>query len=68
MTSDQEKHIDSLVEVFSKKAKFKYAAGVKEHGGNIWELPKEKLIEAAEEEIIDMWVYLQTLKEVLNDS
>lgn len=67
MTDEQKEHVGSIILDFSRKAQAKYEAGVKEHGGNLWEVPTLDLIEYAMEEAIDEYVYLYTLKQqILN--
>lgn len=63
MSEQQQKHIAAIVRRFSKEATYKYAAGVREHGGNIWETPTLDLIVNAMQEMLDGYVYLYTIKE-----
>lgn len=63
MSPEQEAHIQAIIGRFTKEAYHKYAAGVAEHGGNLWDLSDTKLVEAAMEEAIDQYVYLYTLRE-----
>jgi hypothetical protein len=65
MTHEQilKKFNDRFTELNSQK----FIAGQKEHGGTITDKGKTYLIEAMEEEILDMWNYLQALKEIMDD-
>lgn len=65
ITQDHLDHIDRLTNNFKLRATEKYKAGVIEHGGNIWDMPLIDLINNLEEELIDAWVYLQTIKDKL---
>jgi predicted methyltransferase MtxX (methanogen marker protein 4) len=65
MTIDQELHLLTLKNEFSKRVDKKYRIGQREHGGNLFDLTKEKLIEEAINECIDQFTYLMTLKEKL---
>jgi hypothetical protein len=64
MTPEQEKHIKSIQSLFNKLSQSKYEKGVKEHGGNLWQVPKSEILDMAIEEAIDQVVYLLTLKQV----
>lgn len=63
MTDEQTKHVIGIIEDFKDKCFTKYRLGAQEHGGDIWNMPALKLIEAGMEEAIDQYVYLYTLKE-----
>ena len=63
MTQPQEAHVQRLIRLFGEAGYAKYAAGCKEHGGNLWELSDEVLIELLMEEILDLWMYAATLRE-----
>ena len=56
---------DEALDGFMSKASRKYDAGQKEHGGLITE---RVTLGDLEDEIIDLWFYLQALKEKLNHS
>ena len=60
MTPSQEAHLENIKEWFAHEVDEKYRKGVKEHGGNLWE--KSGIIDMALEEVLDMAVYLVTLK------
>lgn len=63
MTQEQEAHVQGILKDFNEKAYAKYVAGQAEHGGNLFDMPKLKLIDCALEEAIDQYVYLYTLRE-----
>lgn len=65
MTSQQETHAQKLVLEFKRRMLSKYSRGVKEHGGNIWDMTEKELLENALDEAIDQVVYLLTLREKL---
>lgn len=67
MTQLQELHLQQLKDEFCEMLDAKYRAGVKEHGGNIWDMTPEQLKKEAYNEIIDLWVYMRT-KGVSNDT
>lgn len=66
MTEQQEQHVKGIAEKFAKLMSAKYEKGVKEHGGNLWEVDMHQMVEMALEEAIDQVVYLMTLKEQLD--
>ena len=59
-TVEQEEHIQRILNKFKNDMPIKYRKGQAEHGGNLWDM---KIIDAAIEEALDMYVYLVTLKE-----
>jgi hypothetical protein len=61
MTTQQEEHLKKVKDSFSNEVDRKYRAGQAQHGGNLW--LKKDLIGKALEEIIDLYVYMATLKE-----
>ncbi len=65
ITSEQQAHILHLQQMCAKMINKKYIAGAKEHGGNIWDMPNEELLDQALDEAIDQVVYLLTLKDNL---
>lgn len=65
MTSEQYEHILSIVRKFAFEATEKYEKGCAEHGGGLWEVPAEDILEMAIEEAIDQVVYLMTLRDKL---
>jgi hypothetical protein len=42
----------------------KYVAGCLEHGGNLWDIPYDKLLNEAWKEALDQIAYIFTLKEL----
>ena len=60
-----EDHIDLLLDQFTNILVPKYMAGAKEHGGKLWEMLPEDLLDNAIEEAVDNLVYLLTLKQRL---
>lgn len=60
MTKQQEEHLEGIKDSFNKEVDKKYRAGQAQHGGNLW--LKKDLIGKALEEIIDLYVYMATLK------
>ncbi len=65
MEPHQEAHLASIVKRFGELCDKKYRAGQAEHGGNLWELTGEQLINNAIDEAIDQVVYLLTIKDRL---
>lgn len=65
MTAEQQLHAEYLADQFKQLMVEKYEKGANEHGGNIWEISNEDLLENALEEAIDQVVYLLTLKNKL---
>ena len=66
MSPNQQLHLDSLVASFESLVRPKYEAGAKEHGGTLSDMPVRDLLVNAREEVIDMFVYLQTAIEKLD--
>jgi hypothetical protein len=60
MTEDQEVHLQKIKSWFVNNVDKKYRAGQKEHGGNLW--LKADIIDMALDEVLDIAVYLVTLK------
>jgi hypothetical protein len=60
--------LKSVKEQFNALADFKYRKGQSEHGGNLFEMKIEALLDNAIYEAIDQVVYLFTLKERLFNS
>jgi hypothetical protein len=65
MTREQEAHLDRIKAAFLEEVDAKYRAGVREHGGNLWDNPPEWLLDEAMKECIDQYTYLFSLKEKL---
>lgn len=67
MTDQQRAHRAKIMQRLSVLAHAKYEAGALEHGGLLSDHPVEWLTDNAIEEVIDLAVYLLTLKEKLNE-
>ena len=65
MEIKQEQHLQRIKDEFTSLVDAKYRAGQKEHGGTL--LEKEGLLDMGIEEVLDLAVYLLTLKEQLNE-
>ena len=63
MTSLQERHLASIQEAFLGQSGAKYAAGQKEHGGNLWEKPGQ--LDGLVDELVDGFAYAKTLRDQL---
>jgi hypothetical protein len=63
-TREQRDHALKLAEEFQFLMLRKYKKGQKEHGGNLWD--KETLLDNAIDEVVDLAIYLLTLREQLN--
>lgn len=61
MHDDQEQHIGQITLFMAQRTGEKYRAGAIEHGGNLWDLTDDELLENALEEVIDLQNYLVTL-------
>lgn len=57
-----EDHKDLLIDQFTNLLVAKYDKGQAEHKGKLWEMPSPELLDNAIEEVIDLAVYLLTLK------
>lgn len=67
MTPDQDNHLSKLIFRVGKRLQTKYRKGALEHGGYLWLMPAEELLENAIDEAIDQLTYLLTLKETLDN-
>jgi hypothetical protein len=65
MTSEQQAHLDRMIERFTSALTTKYAAGQREHGGNVW--LKRGMLREAKAEVLDLWVYLDTLEQQIEE-
>lgn len=65
MSHENEDFLDDIKDEFFDLVDPKFRTGQEEHGGNIWDMPTIKLIDAAIDEAIDQFVYLYTLKQQL---
>ena len=63
MTSEQYEHIMKLNQQFADEATEKYEKGCIEHGGGMWNMTKEELLDEAIQEAIDQVIYLMTLRD-----
>ncbi len=61
MTDQQEQHLARIKAEFAAAVDAKYRQGVREHGGNLWELKPRKLVIEAMAECVDQYTYLATL-------
>jgi len=60
ITTEHFQHLDEIKRAFVEQVEQKYLAGVRQHGGKLWEKPG--LIEKAMEECVDQYTFLYTLK------
>jgi hypothetical protein len=58
-------HRDRLIMFFVKLFTRKYDEGAKNHGGGLWKKPN--LINEAIEETLDLWSYLATLQDQIDN-
>lgn len=58
----QQLHVNQLARDFVEAMVAKYSAGQVEHGGNLWEMDEDRLLDHAINEAIDQVVYLLTIK------
>ena len=65
MTPGQEEHLASIKAQFLAAVDGKYRAGQREHGGDLWGLSPLALVDAALEEAVDAFVYLSTIRQIL---
>jgi len=68
MTYEQEKHLLSIKQTLDILVDGKYRQGQQEHGGNLFEMNIEKLLDNAINEAIDQVVYLLTIRQQLERS
>jgi hypothetical protein len=62
MTGEQEKHLRLIQNQLALLVDNKYRNGQKEHGGNLFDMDPNRLLDEAIGEAIDQVVYLLTLK------
>lgn len=67
MTDEQERHLDDLKDDFLDLIEPKYRAGAKEHKTILKETNVEKLLEYAMEEVVDLYTYLRTIQQKIED-
>lgn len=65
MPYDAEQHLSRVKRRVAARIDRKYRAGQREHGGELWKKSPLALIEDALDEVIDLAVYLETLRERL---
>lgn len=58
----QQAHVNGIAKEFCDVMAKKYASGQAEHGGNLWDLTEDQLLNNAIEEAIDQVVYLITIR------
>lgn len=63
MTHDHEAHLQRILGAVTRDIDAKYRKGQVEHGGNLWLKPG--MLDNAIEEVLDLAVYLYTLREQL---
>jgi hypothetical protein len=63
MDTEHTAHVTRILTRFNKELTKKYEQGQQEHGGNLW--LKSGMLDLAIEEVIDLVVYLYTLREQL---
>lgn len=61
MNAEHHAHMERIVSQLSTDLRAKYIKGQQEHGGNLW--LKHGMLENAIDEVLDLAVYLYTLKE-----
>lgn len=62
MTSEQCNHVRDIAKEFTLTMAQKYANGQREHGGNLWDLSEDQLIDNAIMEAVNQVVYLTTIR------
>ncbi len=65
MSPAQEAHLSRIQEQFAADVSAKYRAGVREHGGNLWQQTTLQLIEEGMAEAVDQYTYLMTARDQL---
>lgn len=66
LTPEQTEHVEKVITEMAYRIYSKYAAGQREHGGDLWK--KSIVLEEALNEVTDFNVYLLTLKQQIQDS
>lgn len=64
MTNEQEAHLRDIKYNILNDLDRKYRAGQREHGGDVWK--KSGMIDNAIEEVLDLAVYLYTLRDQIS--
>lgn len=62
LTFDQSSHVEEIGKDFCREMSEKYIKGQKEHGGNLWDLSEDQLLDNAIDEAIDQVTYLLTIR------
>lgn len=62
LTNDQARHVEEIGKDFCNLMVTKYTNGQREHGGNLWDLTVDQLLDNAIDEAIDQVVYLLTIR------
>jgi hypothetical protein len=62
---EHQKHLDKILSSFNNMATIKYKAGQTEHGGRLW--TKSGMLDQALDEIIDLYIYMITLKQQMEE-
>lgn len=62
LTPKQADHVREIGMDFAAEMATKYIKGQKEHGGNLWDLSEDQLLDQAIDEAIDQVVYLMTIR------
>lgn len=65
LTPEQQGHVEDIAKEFVYAMSDKYIKGQREHGGNVFDMSLDKLLNNAIDEAIDQVVYLLTLKRVM---
>ena len=66
MNAENQAHLERIVSQVSADIRAKYEKGQREHGGNLWLKPR--MLENAIEEVLDLCVYLYTLREQIEST
>ena len=66
LTKEQLSHLTGIKEDFCSAVDLKYRAGAAEHGGDLLGKSPEELVEMALEEVLDLVVYVLTLRDRMN--
>ena len=64
MNQEHHDHLNRILAEVTRDLRAKYENGQREHGGNLWLKPR--MLENAIDEVLDLAVYLYTLKEQLS--
>lgn len=65
ITPKREAHLQSIKDNFAEDVDKKYRAGQIEHGGDLWLKPG--MLDMALDEIVDLYVYMRTFKQQLDE-